>query len=110
MDELDKLHELYERLTDVRRDLGESQVPFHKFAALVREQVTTLKKRGAPEVAFRVAVQDGKIAFIARGWLGSRRIDVPGNRDRRSESGDQGAGNRGRRRPGLAFSPGSLNS
>ena len=70
MDELDKLHELYERLTDVRRDLGESQVPFHRFASLVREQVTTIQKRGAPEVAFRVAVQEGKIAFTARGLVG----------------------------------------
>jgi hypothetical protein len=70
MDELDKLHELYERLTDVRRDLGESQVPFHKFAALVRQQVKSIRKRGAPEVAFRVAVQDGHIAFTARGLVG----------------------------------------
>jgi hypothetical protein len=70
MDEMDKLHELYERLTDVRRDLGENQVPFHKFAALVRSQVTTIRKKGAPEVAFRVAVQDGKIAFTARGLVG----------------------------------------
>jgi hypothetical protein len=70
MDELEKLHELYERLTVIRRDLGESQVPFHKFASLVRDQVKTIKKRGAPEVAFRVAVQDGKIAFTARGLVG----------------------------------------
>jgi hypothetical protein len=70
MDELDKLHELYERLADVRRDLGESQVPFHRFASLIRDQVTTIKGRGAPEVAFRVAVQDGKIAFSARGLVG----------------------------------------
>jgi hypothetical protein len=70
MEELDKLHELYERLADVRRDLGESQVPFHRFATLVREQVSTIKKRGAPEVAFRVAVQEGKIAFSARGLVG----------------------------------------
>lgn len=70
MDEVDKLHELYERLTVVRRDLGESQVPFHKFAALVRDQVKTIRKRGAPEVAFRVAVHDGRIAFTARGLVG----------------------------------------
>jgi len=70
MDELDRLHELYERLADVRRDMGESQLPFHRFAALVRDQVKHIRKRGAPEVAFRVAVQDGKIAFTARGLVG----------------------------------------
>jgi hypothetical protein len=70
IDELDKLHELYERVTVVRRDLGESQVPFHKFASLVRHHVKTIKERGALEVAFRVAVQDGKIAFTARGLVG----------------------------------------
>jgi hypothetical protein len=71
MDELDKLQELYDRLTVVRRDLGASQVPFHKFASLVREHVKAIQKRGAPEVAFRVAVQEGKIAFTARGLVGS---------------------------------------
>jgi hypothetical protein len=70
MDELDKLHELYERLSDARRDLGESQVPFHKFASLVRKQVKTIRDKGAPEVAFRVAVQDGHVAFTARGLVG----------------------------------------
>jgi hypothetical protein len=70
MAELDKLQELYERLTVVRLDLGESQVPFHKFASLVRDHVKAIKKRGAPEVAFRVAVVEGKIAFTARGLVG----------------------------------------
>ncbi len=70
MDELDKLHELYERLGSARRDLGEAQVPFHKFAALVRDQVKSIRKRGAPEVAFRVAVLDGKVNFTARGLVG----------------------------------------
>ena len=70
MDELDKLHELYERMAEARRQVGESAVPFHKFASLIREQVKTIRKRGAPEVAFRVAVQDGKVAFTARGLVG----------------------------------------
>ena len=61
--ELDRLHDLYERLTDVRRELGAPQVPFHKFAGLVREQVAAMKRKGVPEVAFRVAVHDGKIAL-----------------------------------------------
>jgi len=70
MDELDKLHALYERLADVRRDLGEPAVPFHRFASLVRDQVKSIRKRGAPEVAFRLAVHDGKLAFTARGLVG----------------------------------------
>ena len=69
--EMDRLRELYERITDVRRELGEVQVPFHKFAGLIRDKVTVLKKRGAPEVAFRVTVHDGKITFTARGLKGA---------------------------------------
>ncbi|MCX6550613.1 MAG: hypothetical protein NTY02_06355 [Acidobacteria bacterium] len=70
--EMDRLRDLYERLTDVRRELGESQVPFHKFAGLVRDKVAAFRAHGAPEVAFRVAVHDGKITFTARGLKGTR--------------------------------------
>ena len=69
--EMDKLHELYERLADVRRELGEPQIPFHKFANLIRDQVKNITKQGAPEVAFRVAVHAGKIAFTARALKGA---------------------------------------
>jgi hypothetical protein len=69
--EMDRLRELYERITDVRRELGEAQVPFHRFASLIRDKVTVLQKRGAPEVAFRVTVHDGKVTFTARGLKGS---------------------------------------
>jgi hypothetical protein len=69
--ELDRLRELYERLTDVRRELGVTQVPFHKFAGLIRDKVAVLRQHGAPEVAFRVAVQHGKITFTARGLKGA---------------------------------------
>jgi hypothetical protein len=55
----------------VRQELGESQVPFHKFAGLIRDRVSTFRKRGAPEVAFRVTVHDGKITFSARGLKGT---------------------------------------
>lgn len=69
--ELDRLRELYERITEVRQELGEAQVPFHRFAGLIRDKVATLKKRGAPEVAFRVTVHDAKITFSARGMKGT---------------------------------------
>jgi hypothetical protein len=64
--EMDKLHDLYNSLVDARREVGEDAVPFHKFAELVKTQVTKLKTSGAPEVAFRVAVKDGKVNFTAR--------------------------------------------
>jgi hypothetical protein len=64
--EMDKLHSLYDSLMDARRQHGEDVVPFHKFAALVKNQVTKLREEGSPEVAFRVAVKDGKVAFTVR--------------------------------------------
>jgi hypothetical protein len=42
-------------------------VPFHRFAALVKDQVTKLRSTGVPEVAFRVAVIDGQVNFTVRG-------------------------------------------
>jgi hypothetical protein len=65
--ELDRLHDLYERLTDVRREMGAVQVPFHKFAGLVREKVASLQRKGVPEVTFRIAVSGGKVSLVARG-------------------------------------------
>jgi len=72
MKEMDKLHELYGRVEDTRRELGEEAIPFHKFAQLIKEQVTRLRQSGAPEVAFRVAVKDGKVSFTARGLKGAK--------------------------------------
>ena len=68
--EVDKLTELYESLTEARRAVGEDQVPFHKFAELVKRQVKKLRESGSPEVAFRVAVKDGKVNFTARALKG----------------------------------------
>ena len=65
--EMDKLHTLYDSLMDARRANGEEVVPFHKFAALVKNQVTKLRESGSDEVAFRVAVKEGKVAFTVRG-------------------------------------------
>ena len=71
--EMDKLQDLYESLAEARRDVGQDQIPFHKFADLIKTQVTSLKAQGSPEVAFRVAVKDGKVNFTARALKG-----VPG--------------------------------
>ena len=68
--EIDKLTELYESLAAARREVGEDAPPFHKFADLVKNQVKKLRQGGSPEVAFRVAVKDGKVSFTARALKG----------------------------------------
>jgi hypothetical protein len=68
--EIDKLTDLYESLAEARREVGEDAPPFHKFAELVKTQVKKLRDTGSPEVAFRVAVKDGKVNFTARGLKG----------------------------------------
>lgn len=71
MREMDKLHSLYDTLMDARRQIGDDVVPFHRFAALVKDQVTKLRDTGSPEVAFRVTVKDGKVNFTVRGLKGT---------------------------------------
>jgi hypothetical protein len=70
MREMDKLHTLYDSLMDARRETGDEVVPFHRFAALVKDQVAKVQTTGVPEVAFRVAVIDGKVNFTVRGMKG----------------------------------------
>lgn len=70
MREMDKLHSLYDSLMDARRQAGEDVVPFHRFAALVKDQVGKAREAGSPEVAFRVAMKDGKVNFTVRGLKG----------------------------------------
>ena len=71
LQEMDKLKELYESLGEARRAVGEENVPFHKFADLVKGQVSKLRQTESAEVAFRVAVKDGKVSFTARAMKGS---------------------------------------
>lgn len=71
MHEMDKLHSLYDTLMDARRQVGDDVVPFHRFAWLVKDQVTKLRDTGSAEVAFRVAVKDGKVNFTVRGLKGA---------------------------------------
>jgi hypothetical protein len=68
--EMDKVHALYDSLMAARRSSGEGVVPFHRFAALVSDQVSKLRASGTAEVAFRVAVQDGKVKLTVRGPKG----------------------------------------
>jgi len=62
-----KLHDLYDRLVDARRSVGEEGVPFHKFAELVKGQVLRFRRSGADQVAFRLSVRDGRVNFTAKG-------------------------------------------
>jgi hypothetical protein len=71
LSEMEKLRELYDRLVEARRSVGDDAVPFHRFAHLIKDQVRQLKRKGSQEVAFRVAVKDGKVNFTARGLRGS---------------------------------------
>jgi hypothetical protein len=71
--EMEKLHELYERVMEARRETGEEAVPFHKFVGLVDDQVARLRKAGSSEVAFRVAVRDGAVKLTARALKGVRK-------------------------------------
>ena len=73
--EIDKLTDLYESLAEARREVGQEPVAFHRFADLVRAQVAKLRQAGSSEVAFRVAVKDGKVAFTARALRGSEMAD-----------------------------------
>ncbi len=71
MREMDKLHDLYDSLAEARRESGQDAIPFHKFAELIKTQVTALKDKGNAEVAFRVAMKEGKVAFTARAMKGA---------------------------------------
>ena len=64
--EQEKLRDLYESMADARRELGQNAIPFQKFADLIRNQVGSLKEKGGSEVAFRVAMKDGKVSLTAR--------------------------------------------
>jgi hypothetical protein len=63
---------LYESWLAARRTVGtEEPFPFHRFAEIVKGQVSKLQQAGSQRVALRVAVKDGKVAFTARGVRGS---------------------------------------
>ncbi len=70
-----KLEDLYESLAAARRETGAPQVPFHKFASLVKSQVEKMQAAGVSDVAFRVAVKDGKVNFTARALKGASDHD-----------------------------------
>ena len=70
--EMDRLQDLYESLVQARRENGEEAVPFHMFAALVKQQVGRLRATGSTEVAFRVMLKQGKVSLTARALKGAQ--------------------------------------
>jgi hypothetical protein len=75
MREMDKLHTLYDSLMDARRGAGDDVVPFHRFAALVKDQVSKAREDGADEVAFRVTMVEGKVNLTVRPKKGGAESD-----------------------------------
>ena len=71
MREMDRLQDLYESLVEARRESGLDALPFHKFAELVKSQVSKLRSTDGSPVAFRVMLKDGKVSFTARALKGA---------------------------------------
>jgi hypothetical protein len=67
-----KLRQLYDRLVEARKSVGEQTVPFDRFVYTVAEQVRDLKDQGVSEVAFRVGMKDGKVSLTAKGLRGDQ--------------------------------------
>jgi len=61
----DRVRELYEKLAEVKQAAGEAAVPMDRLAALVRAQVQKYAAEGS-EVAFRVALKDGKVSLTVK--------------------------------------------
>jgi hypothetical protein len=61
-----KVKALYDSFVKARQAAGQERVAYEKFASLVNTQVKALKNKGGTDVAFRVAIKDGKVALTAR--------------------------------------------
>ena len=66
--EAEKVRALYDSFVKARQAAGQERVAYDKFAMLVSTQVKALKTKGGngTDVAFRVAIKDGKVALTAR--------------------------------------------
>ncbi len=60
--EADRLKELYQQVADARAKTGEAQIPYQRFAEVVRAQVSKLGG-GAGDVKFRVETKAGKVTL-----------------------------------------------
>jgi hypothetical protein len=60
-----QVKELYERLAEAKRAVGETPLPFDRVAALVNAQLQKHAERGE-DVAFRIAVKEGKVSLSVK--------------------------------------------
>ncbi len=70
LEEMDKLRDLHRSLVEAQREVGADAVPFQRFAEVVKAQVEKVKASGGAEVAFRIAVEGGKVSFTVRAPTG----------------------------------------
>ena len=61
----ERVKELYQKLVEVKQAAGEAPVPIERVAALVKAQVAKYAADGS-EVAFRVALKDGKVSLTVK--------------------------------------------
>ena len=61
----DRVKELYDRLAEARKQTGEAPLAFDRVAALVKAQMEKYSAGGG-EVAFRVAMKDGKVSLTVK--------------------------------------------
>ena len=61
----DRVKQLYQPLTDAKKQAGETPVPLDRVAALVKAQVDKFKSEGQ-DVTFKVAVKNGKVSLTVK--------------------------------------------
>jgi hypothetical protein len=61
----DRVKQLYQQLTDAKKQAGETPVPLDRVAALVKAQVDKFKSEGQ-DVTFKVAVKNGKVSLTVK--------------------------------------------
>jgi hypothetical protein len=60
-----RVKELYEQLAAAKKQVGEAPVAYERVAALVKAQVTKFADEGT-NVAFRIALKDGKVSLTVK--------------------------------------------
>jgi hypothetical protein len=61
----DRVKQLYQQLTEAKKQAGETPVPLDRVAALVKAQVDKFKSEGQ-DVTFKVALKDGKVSLTVK--------------------------------------------
>jgi len=64
--ESEKVRTLYESFVEACTELGQSTVPFRRFAETVGSEVSKLRSSKTCDVAFRISVKNGTVELTAR--------------------------------------------